>query len=118
MREHGILTQAWSPIGGITFYRDGKHGSTLDDPIIADIASAHGKSSSPSDAALGPPAWPLGHSEVHQARAVSRRTSTCFDFDLTADEMAAIDALDTGHRGGPEPDAITLEAFGRPIPEA
>ncbi|MGZ4687002.1 aldo/keto reductase, partial [Oryzihumus sp.] len=24
--EHGILTQAWSPIGGITFYRDGSHG--------------------------------------------------------------------------------------------
>ena len=33
--EHGILTQAWSPIGGITFYRDGSHGSTLDDPVIA-----------------------------------------------------------------------------------
>jgi diketogulonate reductase-like aldo/keto reductase len=29
---HGILTQAWSPIGGITFYRDASHGSTLDDP--------------------------------------------------------------------------------------
>ena len=40
-----------------------------------------------------------------------------FDFDLTADELAAIDALDTGQRGGPEPEAITLEAFGRPIPE-
>src|SRR3954468_14318289 len=23
--EQGILTQAWSPIGGITFYRDGEH---------------------------------------------------------------------------------------------
>ena len=33
--EHGILTQAWSPIGGITFYRDGSHGSTLDDPTSA-----------------------------------------------------------------------------------
>ena len=41
--EHGILTQAWSPIGGITFYRDGGHGSTLDDPVIAAIARAHGK---------------------------------------------------------------------------
>ena len=30
--EHGILTQAWSPIGGITFYRDGEHSSTFDDP--------------------------------------------------------------------------------------
>jgi diketogulonate reductase-like aldo/keto reductase len=40
---HGILTQAWSPIGGITFYRDGSHGSTLDDPVIASIAEAHDK---------------------------------------------------------------------------
>jgi hypothetical protein len=31
--------------------------------------------------------------------------------------MAAIDGLDTSRRGGPEPDAITLEAFGREIPE-
>ena len=41
-----------------------------------------------------------------------------FDFELTADELAAIDALDTGRRGGPEPETITLEAFGRAIPEA
>ena len=32
--------------------------------------------------------------------------------------MTAIDGLDTGRRGGPEPDEITLEAFGREIPEA
>ena len=42
--EHGILTQAWSPIGGITFYRDGEHTSALDDPVIVDIAEAHDKS--------------------------------------------------------------------------
>ena len=41
-----------------------------------------------------------------------------FDFELSAEEVAAIDALDTGKRGGPEPDAITLESFGREIPEA
>ena len=40
-----------------------------------------------------------------------------FDFDLSADQMSAIDGLDTNQRGGPEPDAITLEAFGREIPE-
>src|SRR6478735_2277358 len=40
---HGILSQAWSPIGGITFYRDGSHGSTLQDPTIAAIADAHDK---------------------------------------------------------------------------
>jgi diketogulonate reductase-like aldo/keto reductase len=32
-----------SPIGGITFYRDGNHTSTLDDPVIGDIATAYGK---------------------------------------------------------------------------
>jgi diketogulonate reductase-like aldo/keto reductase len=41
--EHGILTQAWSPIGGITFCRDGSHGSTLDNTVIANTASAHAK---------------------------------------------------------------------------
>ncbi len=41
-----------------------------------------------------------------------------FDFELSAEKMAAIDGLDTGRRAGPEPDAITLEAFGREIPEA
>ncbi|GAA0910060.1 aldo/keto reductase [Virgisporangium aurantiacum] len=41
-----------------------------------------------------------------------------FDFDLTGEQLAAIDALDTGKRGGPEPDAVTLATFGMPIPEA
>src|SRR6266480_2461807 len=30
---HGILTQAWSPIGGVTFYRGESHSSSLDDPV-------------------------------------------------------------------------------------
>ena len=42
--QHGILSQAWSPIGGITFYRESSHGSTLADPVIGDIAQAHAKS--------------------------------------------------------------------------
>jgi len=41
-----------------------------------------------------------------------------FDFELTRDEVAAIDALETGLRGGPEPDTSTLETYGRAIPEA
>ena len=41
-----------------------------------------------------------------------------FDFELTADQLAAIDALDTGVRGGPEPAQITRENFGIQIPEA
>ena len=41
-----------------------------------------------------------------------------FDFELSPAEIAAIDGLDTGKRGGPEPTDITLERFGRAIPEA
>ena len=39
---HGIIAQAWSPIGGITSYR-GTGTSTFDDPAIAATAEAHGK---------------------------------------------------------------------------
>ncbi|MET7520285.1 hypothetical protein ABZS88_44485 [Streptomyces sp. NPDC005480] len=35
-----------------------------------------------------------------------------FDFALTADERAAVDALDTGLRGGPDPDSIKADSFG------
>jgi len=115
--EHGILTQAWSPIGGITFYRDGSHGSTLDDQVIADIAAAHGRT--PAQVMLR---WGLQHgrSVIPKSTKPSRIEENIngFDFDLSAGEMAAIDGLDTGVRGGPEPDSITLEAFGREIPEA
>lgn len=41
-----------------------------------------------------------------------------FGFELTAEQLAAIDGLDTGIRGGPAPEDITLEKFGRDIPEA
>ena len=41
-----------------------------------------------------------------------------FDFELFLEQIAAIDALDTGVRGGPDPESITLETFGKVIPEA
>jgi diketogulonate reductase-like aldo/keto reductase len=112
----GILTQAWSPIGGITFYRDGSHGSTLQDPVIGGIAEPHGKS--PAQVMLR---WGLQHgrSVIPKSTKPGRIAENIdvFDFELSGDEMAAIDSLDTGRRGGPEPDAITLAAFGRDIPE-
>jgi len=114
---HGILTQAWSPIGGITFYRDGSHGSTLDDPVIGAIARAHGKS--PAQVMLR---WGLqkGRSVIPKSTKPARIAENIdvFDFELSAEEITAIDGLDTGRRGGPEPSAVTLEAFGRDIPEA
>jgi diketogulonate reductase-like aldo/keto reductase len=115
--ENGICTQAWSPIGGITFYRDGSHGSTLEDPVIVDIAEAHGKS--PAQVMLR---WHLqaGRSVIPKSTKPHRIAENfdVFDFDLANDEIAAIDALDTDQRGGPEPDSITLEGFGHEIPEA
>lgn len=114
-KQHSILTQAWSPIGGITFYRDGNK-STLEDPVILSIAEAHGKS-----AAQIMLRWHLqeGRSVIPKSVKPARIAENfdVFDFTLTAEEVAAIDGLETGVRGGPEPEAITLEAFGRDIPE-
>jgi diketogulonate reductase-like aldo/keto reductase len=114
--EHGIVTQAWSPIGGITFYRDGHHGSTLQDPVIGDIAQAHRKT--PAQVMLR---WHLqqGRSVIPKSTKPERIAENIdvFDFELATEELAAIDALDTGQRGGPEPESITLENFGRTIPE-
>lgn len=115
--EHGILSQAWSPIGGITFYRDGSRGSTLEDATIKEIAAAHDRT--PAQVMLR---WHLqqGRQVIPKSVTPSRIVENfdVFDFQLTADQLAAIDALDTGVRGGPEPDAVTREIFDKQIPEA
>ena len=116
-RRHGILTQAWSPIGGITFYREGDARSTLEDPVILKIAGEHGKS-----AAQVMLRWHLqeGRSAIPKSVKPTRIAENfdIFDFSLSADQMAAIRALDTGRRSGPEPENITLANYGMPIPEA
>jgi 2,5-diketo-D-gluconate reductase A len=115
--QHGILSQAWSPIGGITFYRDGSHGSTLADPVIGEIARAHGKA--PAQVML---CWHVqqGRQAIPKSVTPSRIAENfdIFDFELTADQIASIDALDTGVRGGPEPEQITRENFALQIPAA
>src|SRR4051794_3757209 len=115
--EHGIVTQAWSPIGGITFYREGEHTSTLADPTIVGIAEEHSKS--PAQVMLR---WGIqeGRSVIPKSTKPQRIAENLdvFDFELSADELAAIDGLDTGKRGGPEPESMTLAKFGTPIPEA
>lgn len=114
--KHGILTQAWSPIGGITAYREGGK-SAFEDPILLEIALAHGKS--PAQVMLR---WQLqnGRSAIPKSTKPHRiaENFNVFDFELSAEQSAAIDALDTEVRRGPEPDVITLEKFGMPIPEA
>jgi diketogulonate reductase-like aldo/keto reductase len=114
--EHGILTQAWSPIGGVTSYREGRHGSTLQDPVIGEIARLHGKT----------PAQVMLRWHLQQGRSVIPKSThrerigeniAVFDFELTDDELGAVDDLDTDVRGGPEPSDITIESVGRSIPE-
>ena len=115
--EHGILTQAWSPIGGITSYRGDSSRSTFNDPVIGEIAAAHGKS--PAQVMLR---WHLqeGRSAIPKSVRPARIAENfdVFDFELSGEQLAAIDALDTGVRSGPEPASITPEAFHRDIPEA
>jgi diketogulonate reductase-like aldo/keto reductase len=114
--EHGILTQAWSPIGGITAY-GGKEKRTFDDPTLQEIAGHHGKS-----AAQVMLRWHLreGRSAIPKSTKPARIAENfdVFDFELSAGQIDAIDGLDTGVRGGPDPDSITLETYGREIPEA
>jgi diketogulonate reductase-like aldo/keto reductase len=116
--EHGIVTQAWSPIGGITAYRGGDSGKrSFDEPVILAIGAAHGKS-----AAQVMLRWHIqkGIQVIPKSTKPERIAENfdVFDFELTADEIAQIDALDTGVRGGPEPEFITLDNYGMPIPEA
>jgi len=115
--ERRILSQAWSPIGGITFYRDGSKGSTLADPTVVEIGAAHSKT--PAQVMLR---WHLqqGRQVIPKSVTPSRIAENfdVFDFELTAEQIAAIDTLDTDIRGGPDPESITLETFGRDIPEA
>jgi len=109
--ENNIATQAWSPIGGITSYRGSERG-TFDDPTLLEIARRHGKS-----AAQGMLRWHLQkrRSAIPKSTKPARIAENfdVFDFELAIEEVAAIDALDTGVRGGPNPDSITLETHAK-----
>jgi diketogulonate reductase-like aldo/keto reductase len=117
--EHGILTQAWSPIGGITFYpgwgEDRKN--VMEDPTIAAIGAAHGKTS--AQVMLR---WHLqqGRSAIPKSTNPGRIAENfgVFDFELSMGELTAIDALETGMRNGPDPDVFRDQWFDRSIPEA
>ncbi|AHH99015.1 aldo/keto reductase [Kutzneria albida] len=121
--EHGILTQAWSPIGGVTFYPDTigwgatNRTSTLTEPVILGIAEAHGKT-----AAQVMLAWHLhqGRSAIPKSVKPERIAENfdVFDIALSTDELSALDALDKGVRNGPAPEAVTPENSNWTIPEA
>jgi 2,5-diketo-D-gluconate reductase A len=98
-REHerlGVLTEAWSPLG---------QGLELEDPVIVAIAQEHGKT-----AAQTIIRWHLqiGNVVIPKSVTPSRIAENfdVFDFELSDEQLQAIDAIDAGTRIGPDPDTF------------
>ena len=87
--EHGILTEAWSPIA---------QGRVLDDPTITAIAERLGKS--PAQVTLR---WHIQRGDIVFPKSVTpariAENFEIFDFELDDDDMTAISALDKGEAG-------------------
>ncbi len=94
--ELGIATEAWSPLA---------RGEVLDDPVIGEIAQAHGKT--PGQVVIR---WHLEIGNIVIPRSVTpERIEENFDvfgFQLSGSELEAIDRLDAGERIGPDPDTF------------
>src|SRR4051794_2192968 len=109
----GIATQAWSPIGGVMRYftNDPEAApSPLSHPVVTGLAEKHGKT--PAQVVLR---WHLEHGFCAIPKSVRAERIAenidVFDFSLSADEVAAIDALDTGVRSGPNPAEIDTKKY-------
>jgi 2,5-diketo-D-gluconate reductase A len=93
--EHGIATEAWSPIG--------QGGELLQDGRLRALADEHGRS--PAQVVLR---WHIQLGNIVFPKSVTperiRENIDVFDFALSADDMAVLDGLDTGTRKGPDPD--------------
>ena len=97
--RHGAHVEAWSPLG--------QGGGELEDPVVTGIAEKHGKA--PAQVLLR---WALDRGDIvfpkstHKERLVEN--FDVFDFSLSADEVAALAALDRGEaaRQGPNPDTF------------
>ena len=97
-REHGIVTEAWSPIA---------QGKVLDDGVITRIADAHGKT--PAQVVLR---WHIQRGDIVIPKSVHpermKSNFDVFDFSLEGGEMDAITGLGRGESGrtGPNPDVF------------
>jgi 2,5-diketo-D-gluconate reductase A len=96
--EHGILTEAWSPIA---------QGAVLGDPTISAIAERVGKTT--AQVTLR---WHIQRGDIVFPKSTTpsriRENFEIFDFELTEDDMAAISGLDQGEEGrtGANPDTF------------
>jgi diketogulonate reductase-like aldo/keto reductase len=110
---HGIATQAWSPLGGVNVYRPADPDAVknpLEHPTIVGLAKYHRKT--PAQVLLR---WHIEHGTSAIPKSVRAHRITenidIFDFTLAPADVAAIDALDTGVRGGPDPGLIDREHY-------
>ena len=96
--ERGIAIEAWGPLG------QGK-SDLLERPEVASAAVAHGKT-----AAQVVIRWHLQHGTIVFPKTSSRsrliENANVFDFELSADQMAAIDSLDRQQNFGPDPSSF------------
>jgi len=94
-RKNDILVEAWSPLG---------RGHLLDNPVLAEIAGHHGKS--PAQVILR---WVLQNNVLPLVKSVHaeriRENYDIFDFELSHQEMKAIDSLPDARFGG-NPDTV------------
>jgi len=97
-QQKGIQLEAWSPI---------MRGKVNDIPVMQEIAAKHRKT--PVQVVLR---WDIQKSVVTIPKSVKAEriisNSDIFDFELSAEEMAKIDALDVEQRIGPHPDHISF----------
>lgn len=95
--EHGIRTEAWSPLG--------RNSGLLDDTTVTSLADKYGKTA--GQIVLR---WhiQLGNVTIPKSATPSRITENIevFDFELAEDDMQAINGLQTGERIGPNPDTF------------
>lgn len=95
--KHGIVVEAYSPLA---------HGKKTDERVLPPIAQAHGKSS--SQVILR---WCLQHGTVPLPKSTNpdhiKENLDIFDFELSAEEMRAIDDLSDGTRTCWDPSDMT-----------
>lgn len=111
LARRGIVAQAWSPLGGINRYTPGdKPEDVFSNRTIRSLAEKHGKT--PAQVILR---WHIEHgvSPIPKSVRAERIAENfdVFDFKLTPEEVAAIDALDKGVRSGPDPETFSLKVF-------
>ena len=109
----GIVTQAWSPIGGVKRYWVQDPNAVQDPlvhPTVTGLAAKYGKT--PAQIVLR---WQIEHGNSAIPKSVRperiAENIAIFDFALTKDEVAAIDALDVNGRGGPDPELVNPQMF-------